>query len=78
MALEWSNHELPPIAFREMDALILPDAFPRFLPTAWKSTGGDVHRQLDLSRLESIQIMILPPRARERVEAEIQSVLLSP
>ncbi|MBP1647447.1 MAG: hypothetical protein H6Q30_892 [Bacteroidetes bacterium] len=73
---DWNEDVLPLHAFKKCDALMLPDSYPRFLPTAWKATAGEKYP--DLRRLEGIQLVILPRKNPVRIGAEIQSVLLSP
>jgi hypothetical protein len=73
----WDASVVPLSAFHAGDALILPDAYPLFLPKKWKS-GVSMRESLpDLRLLRKIQIIVDPawfPERDGRREARFELV----
>ena len=78
----WKEHEIPLSSFQSADALLLPSAYPLFLPLEWKGAGHDTGSVPDLRKLEAIQVLTDPadakvlPGARE-ANFQIATILLT-
>jgi len=59
----WQEHQIPLSAFLINDALLLPNPYPRFLPTVWKKAQTPSSLRPDLRQLQRIQIVIDPEDA---------------
>ncbi len=57
---DWHDITVPLSAFRSSNALILPDAYPLFLPRIWKTSSVTTNVKPDLHLLQSIQIVVDP------------------
>jgi hypothetical protein len=60
LGTNWNEIGVPLAAFRSGSALILPDAYPLFLPKTWKASSVALSVKPDLRSLQSIQIVVDP------------------
>jgi hypothetical protein len=72
----WHEIEIPLSSFHRGSSFILPNAYPLFLPKTWDAIHNDNEKDLTLSALEFIQVVVSSASGAKELDFEVVSVAI--